>query len=438
MDEQNLYTVPSSPSGKDIPFILSFVDGKVTEEEFQAALDSNLLKQWMKMKGTNTPMIFGVMPEIIRALSKVMLGIDNKFDVTGMFNNAVEFVDDYIVLASENGLDPKIAGKHDFHDHEHINGLIKAGTPLYTDDELSEIQKYLKPAGYQDLLAALKAVSDEKLIQDEIKRIRKHDDGNAFTKALILYDIASRRMVSRCGNSSRSVRREFESELIKRIAGLQATVKMPQLPAEESTKIIKLNNMEKEKDNVISPEIQAKWKEQFEALGIGVGSRFRIDHLCSDNDREITAIDFEKGKMTFREYNHSAYHDGKPFDRSIDSFLNREIKFSDYHRLILIEKGNYKYKDVIVSGAEQALRDRVNDPSPHAVFTDEQVKALNRYTMLYDERNLKENLFTGLLDNMRYKGDFNVPDKWIDDARAELVELARGERRSSESVGVRY
>lgn len=46
--------------------------------------------------------------------------------------------------------------------------------------------------------------------------------------------------------------------------------------------------------------------------------------------------------------------------------------------------------------------------------------------------------FGGLFDNMRYKGEFKVPDKWIDDARAELVEPARGERRSSESIGVRY
>lgn len=46
-----------------------------------------------------------------------------------------------------------------------------------------------------------------------------------------------------------------------------------------------------------------------EAYGIKIGNRYRIDHLCSDNDQEILGIDFKAGEVKMKRYLYG-YKDG--------------------------------------------------------------------------------------------------------------------------------
>lgn len=110
----------------------------------------------------------------------------------------------------------------------------------------------------------------------------------------------------------------------------------------------------------------------------------------------------------------------------IDRFLDN-IKLSQGSRWIMTDENR---KDIVISEAIKAVLERAKDPSPHAAFTDEQVKALNRFTTLYSEDNSKEHIFNGLLqwmhDDFKKEG---ICKEWIDDVKEELTELAKGERR---------
>lgn len=171
-------------------------------------------------------------------------------------------------------------------------------------------------------------------------------------------------------------------------------------------------------------------KDQLDKAGIGVGSRFKIDRLCSDNDRELISIDFGKEEATFREYNHSVYHDGKPFTWPLTgkSGLLNEIKMNRPYRWIQIDKNR---QDLVLSEAKKAVMDRVKDQSSHPVFSEEQIKSLNRYTTLFPDSTSKENIFLNLIDSM--KNDFDdekVYPEWVDDAREEIKDLSHGAYRS--------
>lgn len=171
-------------------------------------------------------------------------------------------------------------------------------------------------------------------------------------------------------------------------------------------------------------------KDQLDKAGIGIGSRFKIDRLCSDNDRELISIDFGKEEATFREYNHSDYHNGKPFTWPLTgkSGLLNEIKMNRPYRWIQIDKDR---QDLVLSEAKKAVMDRVKDQSSHPVFSEEQIKALDRYTTLFPDSTSKENIFLNLIDSM--KKDFDdekVYREWIDDVREEIKDLAHDVYRS--------
>ena len=72
--------------------------------------------------------------------------------------------------------------------------------------------------------------------------------------------------------------------------------------------------------------------------GIKVGNRYRIDHLCSDNDREVLDIDFEKGEVTLKEclYGTVGRHSPEPFTVSM-KFVADEIGREQWYRWILID-----------------------------------------------------------------------------------------------------
>lgn len=165
--------------------------------------------------------------------------------------------------------------------------------------------------------------------------------------------------------------------------------------------------------------------EKLEMADIHVGSRFRIDRMCSFNDLQVKDISLAHGLITF---NHMTTHPDYQYDVTwpIDRFLDN-IKLSQGSRWIMTDENR---KDIVIPEARKAVLERAKDPSPHAAFTDEQVKALNRFTTLYSEDNSKESIFNGLLQRMH--DDFKkegICKEWIDDVKEELLELAKGERR---------
>ena len=73
--------------------------------------------------------------------------------------------------------------------------------------------------------------------------------------------------------------------------------------------------------------------------GIKVGNRYRIDHLCSENDTEILDIDFETGEVTLKDclYGYKGRHDGEPW-KSPMKFVSEQITRDQWYRWILIDK----------------------------------------------------------------------------------------------------
>ena len=193
---------PSDVAREDIPeqdALAEAINGDITNEDVKRAVNSTLVKQWVSRKeGRDYKIVgenrFNHYHDIIRSMAIATLGIDNKYEVGGFFNDPFEAIIDYLYVAAKEGLSIRIINKHNFQEGERIRNILESEKPLYTEKELAEIEKRLKPAAYQDFLKAVQAVADEKRIEAEIKRIREYENGDAVTKALVLFDIANRRL----------------------------------------------------------------------------------------------------------------------------------------------------------------------------------------------------------------------------------------------------
>lgn len=166
-------------------------------------------------------------------------------------------------------------------------------------------------------------------------------------------------------------------------------------------------------------------REKLSVAGIDVGSRFRIERMCSFNDMQVKSIDYEKGSMTFFHPTTHPDYQGE-FDWPIDRVLDN-IKLYQGSRWIQVDDNR---KEIVIPEAKTALIERAKNSSPHASLTDNQVKALDRYCTLFSDKTPKEDILSSLIDNM--EKDFRearVPDAWVKDLRDEVIGLARGERR---------
>lgn len=172
-------------------------------------------------------------------------------------------------------------------------------------------------------------------------------------------------------------------------------------------------------------------KEKLEKVmraGIEIGSRFRVDHLCNFNDMEVKAINFDTDKITFFHPTSHPDYQGE-FDWPIDRVLEN-IKLYQGSRWIQVDENR---RDIVIPDAKDALLQRVKDTSPRAVFTDPQIKALDRYCTLFSDKTSKEDIYCNLINEMR--DDFkkkHIPDTWVNDMREEAIGLAHGERRQSD------
>ena len=176
----------------------------------------------------------------------------------------------------------------------------------------------------------------------------------------------------------------------------------------------------------------SKLKEKLSVAGIDVGSRFRIERMCSFNDMQVKSIDYEKGSMTFFHPTTHPDYQGE-FDWPIDRVLDN-IKLYQGCRWIQVDENR---KEIVIPEAKAALLERVKDKSKNAAFTDSQIAALNRYTTLFSDKAIKENIFTELINDMRnIFRDEKIPEAWVKDMRDEAVALANGERRNQMSIGL--
>ena len=177
------------------------LSGDITHEEVEKAMESNLVKHWVKAKSSNDETTmkgydqFGPGSSFIHEFAKAQLGINNRYDPVNMFDNSWEAIEGYIDYAKEKGLDSAIADKYDFHygsgDPERI---MEHPEDIYSEQELNEISKFLKPKGFEDFKAALRSLPEAKQIATEEERIKSYQNGDALTKAFVLYDIAQRRL----------------------------------------------------------------------------------------------------------------------------------------------------------------------------------------------------------------------------------------------------
>ena len=193
---------------------------------------------------------------------------------------------------------------------------------------------------------------------------------------------------------------------------------------------------EKDPKEVISHYMEKtnSLKEQLDRAGIGVGTRFRIFHLCSDNDREIVSIDYNKETVTLREYNPSAYHDGKPFEWSIKGLLS-EIKDYNAYQWIQIDENR---KDVVIPAAKKAIIERLSQPSIKGCLTDDQVAALTHYRSLFSEKVPDNDVYSTLIRGMKKEFEREyIGDASIEDLKEELKDFSNGIRRDEMSNGMK-
>jgi hypothetical protein len=174
------------------------------------------------------------------------------------------------------------------------------------------------------------------------------------------------------------------------------------------------------------------WKGKLDVAGIGVGSRFRIERMCSFNDMQVKSIDYEKGSMTFFHPTTHRDYQGE-FDWPIDRVLEN-IKLYQGSRWIQVDDNR---KEIIIPEAKTALIERAKDKSKNAAFTDEQIIALNRYATLFSDKMPNESIFTNLIDGMRdnFRSE-KIPEAWVKDMRDEAIALANGERRNQQNIGL--
>lgn len=191
------------------------LSGDITHEEVEKAMESNLVKHWVKAKSSNdeTTMkgydLFGPGSNFIHEFAKAQLGIENRYDPLNMFDNSWEAIEGYIAYAKEKGLDSAIADKYDFHyGSGDPKRIMEHPEDIYSEQDLNEISKFLKPKGFEDFKAALRSLPEAKQIATEEERIKSYQNGDALTKAFVLYDIAQRRLHNEHESDERFFRKQ--------------------------------------------------------------------------------------------------------------------------------------------------------------------------------------------------------------------------------------
>jgi hypothetical protein len=86
------------------------------------------------------------------------------------------------------------------------------------------------------------------------------------------------------------------------------------------------------------------YKQFAEKHGIKIGNRYRIDHLCNDNDRMVVDIDFEKGIATVEKRFgiYDGYKEPEKWQMSLEG-IAEYLKPNQAYQWILVDENR---KDV--------------------------------------------------------------------------------------------
>lgn len=177
----------------------------ISQQEIDTAKESSLLKSWSKYNVPNSgARILGPVSPMLRTLAKACLGIDSKYDITSLFRNPYDFIGSIVDIAKEIGLKGAVAEKIDWENKEQVHEVIRnvneKGEQVYTASEVDEICRHLTKPLADQFRECIYVASQEKNIQDEIKRITAYNNGAAVSQAFVLYDIATRRMREQYGH----------------------------------------------------------------------------------------------------------------------------------------------------------------------------------------------------------------------------------------------
>ena len=89
------------------------LSGEITRQDVERAMDSHLVKSWLKAKNSNDFAtmqgfnLFGSGTMLVHEFAKTRLGIDNKFEAgTNVFNNSWEILGDILEFAKVDILSP--------------------------------------------------------------------------------------------------------------------------------------------------------------------------------------------------------------------------------------------------------------------------------------------------------------------------------------------
>lgn len=359
------------------------LSGDITHEEIQKSMGSNLVKSWLKAD-KNQPFrsgfdLFGLGSIMVHDFAKARLNIDNRYDTVNMFDNSWEAIEGYITHAKEKGLDLTIADKYDFRsgsgDPERIMEHPEA---IYSEQELNEISRFLTPAGFEDFKDALRSLTEAKQIAAEEERIKNYHNGEALTKAFVLYDIAARRLRSEHQGDERFFRRE------RRIV--------------------------REDGTTYHPGVNGK-------PGIGESETFRWV-LKKDVARELMrliAVSPITEKMPLIDSKTSQSSEQGKMNGKGNSFVN--------------------YINDNYPGLIKVFKDRASDPAAKA-FTKQQLDivkdARDRHVM---SPSGQKEFFGRVWDAMRVEGMLSrIPEAWIKDAKQEVNDICEGKLRNNAEV----
>lgn len=198
-ESRNIYEHIIEDAPSELATILS---GGISREEVEEAYNSKLVQRWIKANNSNEEStkkgfdLFGIGPSLIHEFARGRLGIDNRYDPgSNVFFNSWDWLGEYLRAAKENGLSPAIADKYDLRfgsdDVKHIQEHPDA---IFTDAEMEEIEKHMKPKGFEDFKAVLRSFSEAEKVKAEEERIKGYEGGDALTKAFMLWKIALSRL----------------------------------------------------------------------------------------------------------------------------------------------------------------------------------------------------------------------------------------------------
>ena len=99
----------------------------------------------------------------------------------------------------------------------------------------------------------------------------------------------------------------------------------------------------KEGNNNIYEQLASKY-------GIKVGNRYRINHLCSDNDREILDVDFKTGEVKMKQYIYG-HNDGfmEEFFTNSLLFVMQQLDQNQCYSWIQIDQNRHDIKQKLNS-----------------------------------------------------------------------------------------